>query len=184
MQNKLTDDELCHYLTEVFKNIFPHLTIIGGAEEPYYSSPKEDSNAAIYYRSDYPRSLLHEMAHYCLAGGRRRNIDDFGYWYSPCGRTQEEQKKFELVEARPQGLEKAMCQIVGIRFSASIDDFSGRPPSDGFLLKLDHYYNQMLVDPPLTAKKALNGLKEAAKGGGVAHDIFNWGAKEGRQDEM
>ncbi len=44
----------------------------------------------------------------------------------------EEQQRFEEVEARPQGLEKALCEIARIRFSLSLDDFSGRPPSDFF----------------------------------------------------
>jgi len=159
MKKFVNDDEYCQFLIDAFSGIFSSLTIKGGAEEPFYEAPKLNSIAVLHFRSNYPRSLLHEISHYCLAGDRRRQIDDFGYWYSPCGRTQEEQERFEAVEARPQGLEKAMCEIVGLKFSPSLDDFSGRPPSQQFLKQLDLSFQEMSANPPLTAKKALRGLR-------------------------
>lgn len=154
-----SDDEYCHNLIRVFANILPDLIIKGDAEEPFYKAPQVDSHAILYFRSNYPRSLLHEIAHYCLAGDRRRGVDDFGYWYTPCGRTAEEQRRFEVVEARPQGLEKAMCEIVGLKFSPSLDDFSGRPPSESFLQHLALAYHEMLTSPPPTARNVLSGLR-------------------------
>jgi elongation factor P hydroxylase len=159
MNIDITDDERCQSLISAFAIIFPQLTIKGGAEEPYYTASVNDTNATIHFRNNYPRSLLHEIAHYCLAGDRRRAIDDFGYWYSECGRTQDEQLRFEAVEIRPQGLEKALCETVGIKFSPSLDDFSGRPPSNNFLKGLEEGYYEMLTSPPFTAGKALGGLK-------------------------
>ena len=159
MNDRFTDDEFCQYLISILANVFPDLSIEGGADEPFYQAAKDNAKAVIYFRDNYPRSLLHELSHYCLAGYRRRMLDDFGYWYSPCGRSAEEQNKFEMVEARPQGLEKVMCEILGIKFSASIDDFSGRPPSDAFLQRLEAAYQEMLINPPPTALKVLNGLK-------------------------
>lgn len=158
-----TDDEYCEYLISVFAEIFPDLTIEGGAEEPFYAAAKGNAGATIYFRSNYPRSLLHEISHYCLAGDRRRKLDDFGYWYSPCGRTLEEQQRFELAEARPQGLEKVMCELLGIKFSPSLDDFSGRSPSSVFLKSVEKAYQEMLQNPPFTAKKALSGILEFIK---------------------
>lgn len=154
----INDDELCQYLINAFADIFPGLTIKGGIAEPFYAAPRVNVGSIIYFRSNYPRSLLHEMSHYCLAGDRRRNVDDFGYWYTPCGRTIEEQQRFEIVEARPQGLEKVMCEIVGIKFMPSLDDFSGRPPTEEFLKNLEVAYKEMLINPPPTAKRALSGL--------------------------
>lgn len=154
-----TDDEYCRNLIHAFANIFPNLIIKGGAEEPFYQAPTANSPAILYFRSNYPRSLLHEMSHYCLAGERRRGLDDFGYWYAPCGRTAEEQQRFEEVEARPQGLEKAMCEVVGLKFSPSLDDFSGRPASESFLQALELAYQEMRANPPPTANKVLSGLK-------------------------
>lgn len=80
MKDCVNDDELCTYLISAFARIFPCLIIKGGAEEPFYAAPRMSVNAIIYFRSNYPRSLLHEMSHYCLAGDRRRKLDDFGYW--------------------------------------------------------------------------------------------------------
>lgn len=154
----LNDDRLCQYLTATFESAFPHLKIKGGADEPFYKASTTHEKAIIYYRSNYPRSLLHEMSHYCLAGNKRRLIDDFGYWYTACGRNAEEQLLFEQVEARPQGLEKAMCRALGIDFSPSLDDFSGRPASTSFLQNIDFHYQQMISNPPTNAKKALDML--------------------------
>ncbi|WP_025565581.1 elongation factor P hydroxylase [Psychromonas sp. SP041] len=159
MNDRFTDDEFCQYLIGILANVFPDLSIEGGADEPFYQAAKDNAKAVIYFRDNYPRSLLHELSHYCLAGDRRRMLDDFGYWYSPCGRSEEEQNKFEMVEARPQGLEKVMCEILKIKFSASIDDFSGRPPSDAFLQGLEAAYQEMQATPPPTALKVLNGFK-------------------------
>lgn len=151
----LDDDKLCQYLIDVFESTFVDLNIKGGADEPFYKAATKYEKSTIYFRSNYPRSLLHEMSHYCLAGNKRRQLDDFGYWYTACGRDVEEQQRFETVEARPQGLEKAMCEVIGLKFSPSLDDFSGRAPSKAFLRNLDVAYKEMLNSPPPTAKKAL-----------------------------
>lgn len=156
--NTLNDDELCAVLIQNLSEALPELEIQGGADEPFYEAAKDGKKAVLYFRDNYPRSLLHELSHYCLAGDRRRKLDDFGYWYFPCGRTEEEQLLFEQVEARPQGLEKAMCEAIGIKFSPSLDDFSGRPASDEFMRKLEESYQEMLLLPPMTAKKVLEAI--------------------------
>ena len=89
----------------------------------------------------------------------RRQIDDFGYWYSPCGRSSREQEQFEQVEARPQGLEKLFCEIWAVPFSPSLDDFSGRQASAGFLEKLENAYIEMKTTPPNTPQRVLEGMR-------------------------
>lgn len=160
MNQVLSDDEYCAQLIAILASVLPSLTLQGGADEPFYEAATNDKNAILYFRDNYPRSLLHELAHYCLAGDRRRLLDDFGFWYSPCGRSAEEQLQFEAVEARPQGLEKVMCELVGLKFSPSIDDFSGRPPSELFLQQLEIAYQEMRNNPPVTAQKVLNSLMD------------------------
>ena len=93
--------------------------LIGGAAEPYYlpGSPHR-----IYFRADYVRSALHEVAHWCVAGKRRRQVPDYGYWYSPDGRDASQQQAFFAVEARPQAVERCFCEAVGIAFSPSVDN--------------------------------------------------------------
>ncbi len=156
-----------HSLIQTFEAIFPTLQIRGGADEPFYQAPKSGHSAMLFFREDYTRSLLHEMAHYCLAGNRRRQLDDFGFWYTPCGRDAHQQAEFERVEARPQGLEWVFCELLDLPFSPSLDDFSGRPPSPEFLENLKAAYIEMKERPPTTAKRAICGLQSYAKTLGV-----------------
>ena len=93
--------------------------LIGGAAEPYY---EPGSLNRIYFRADYVRSALHEVAHWCVAGRRRRQLADYGYWYSPDGRDAKQQQAFFAVEARPQAVERYFCEAIGIPFSPSVDN--------------------------------------------------------------
>ena len=93
--------------------------LIGGAAEPYY---EPGSPHRIYFRADYVRSALHEVAHWCVAGRRRRRLADYGYWYSPDGRDANQQQAFFAVEARPQAVERCFCEAIGIAFSPSVDN--------------------------------------------------------------
>ena len=101
--------------------------LIGGAAEPYY---QPGSPHRIYFRADYVRSALHEVAHWCVAGRRRRQVPDYGYWYSPDGRDAEQQQAFFAVEARPQAIERCFCEAIGIAFSPSVDNVGAQidPP--------------------------------------------------------
>ena len=93
--------------------------LIGGAAEPYY---QPGSPHRIYFRADYIRSAIHEVAHWCVAGRRRRDLPDYGYWYSPDGRHADQQQAFFAVEARPQAIERCFCEVIGIAFSPSVDN--------------------------------------------------------------
>ena len=97
--------------------------LIGGFDEPLYL-PATDSRAAeIRFRSDYPSSALHEVAHWCLAGEHRRALEDYGYWYE-ADRGANAQRAFESVEARPQALEWVFSRAVGCAFRVSADNLS------------------------------------------------------------
>ena len=97
----------------------------GGAEEPFFRPAGGDhDHATIHFRADYVRSALHEVAHWCHAGPKRRLLPDYGYWYSPDDRSVEEQTAFFVVEARPQALERFFCESLGIRFEPSVDNLS------------------------------------------------------------
>ena len=155
----MTQDALIPAVLNACQRVLPKLHIQGGASEPFYQAPKGNLCAILFFREDFVRSLFHELAHYCLAGDMRRQIDDFGYWYSPCGRSSKEQKQFEQVEARPQGLEKLFCEIWSVPFSPSLDDFSGRYPSACFLEKLENAYIEMKTAPPKTPQRVLEGMR-------------------------
>ena len=97
--------------------------LVGGFEEPLYLPATDDCVAEIRFRSNYPSSALHEVAHWCLAGERRRALEDFGYWYE-ADRDRSAQLAFERVESRPQALEWVFSRAVGCAFRVSADNLS------------------------------------------------------------
>lgn len=104
--------------------------LIGGGDEPFYQAPNKGSLGKIIFREDFIASALHEVAHWCLAGSRRRQLDDYGYWYV-ADRTQQEQWAFERAEAKPQGLACLFSEAIGHPFVVSSDDPT-RLPSGSF----------------------------------------------------
>ena len=111
-----------HQLTCLFNREFAasdKTELIGDAAEPYY---EPGSLHRIFFRADYVRSALHEVAHWCVAGRRRRQLPDYGYWYSPDGRDANQQQAFFAVEGRPQAVERCFCEAIGIAFSPSVDN--------------------------------------------------------------
>lgn len=133
-----------HQIVEIFNNYFSSAfktVILGGLDEPLYIPADlmitEDIAAEfpenhpifevstysrIYIRADYPRSALHEIAHWLVAGKKRRALLDYGYWYCPDGRTEQQQIEFGKVEILPQALEKLFCDLMGLDFSPSLDN--------------------------------------------------------------
>ncbi len=101
----------------------------GGAAEPLYR-PGGDGDAVIYYREDFAASALHEVAHWCIAGDGRRQLEDYGYWYAPDGRNLEQQRAFELVEVRPQAVEWHLALAAGVPFQVSVDNLDA-PAGEG-----------------------------------------------------
>jgi elongation factor P hydroxylase len=100
--------------------------LVGGGVEPVYL-PSDDPSSRphrVIYREDYFARALHEVAHWCLAGAERRKREDYGYWYSPDGRNQDEQSAFESVEARPQALERIFSEACEFPFHLSADNLT------------------------------------------------------------
>jgi len=105
-----------------------------GAEEPYYQpAESKDTMHRIWFTRDYFASALHEVAHWCVAGHRRRQLPDYGYWYAPDGRSPEQQAVFEQVEAKPQALEWLFSRAAGFVFRPSADNLTANAgPSEAF----------------------------------------------------
>lgn len=115
-------------LEVLFRQVFyPHYRtrLQGGVDEPLYTPPRDGGDAVIYYREDFFRSALHEVAHWCVAGPERRQQEDFGYWYAPDGRDAQQQQAFMQVEIWPQALEKLFCDAAGVPFRVSLDNLAG-----------------------------------------------------------
>lgn len=125
----------------------------GGAAEPLYL-PSPDATQAphrILYREDFFASALHEVAHWCLAGARRRALEDYGYWYAEDGRSPLEQAEFERVEARPQAVEWIFSDACDFTFHLSADNLeSGLGASERFAAAVEREKRALLANglPP------------------------------------
>ncbi|WP_367606621.1 elongation factor P hydroxylase [Legionella sp. W05-934-2] len=99
----------------------------GGSEPIYLPADNQRPYHAIYFAHGYFSSALHEVSHWLIAGDKRRQLEDFGYWYVPDGRSESEQTLFEQVEAKPQALEWILSRACGYRFQISVDNLNGAP---------------------------------------------------------
>ncbi|MDE1463923.1 elongation factor P hydroxylase [Spartinivicinus sp. A2-2] len=123
----------CDDLVGLFNQCFQqseNTVLVKGDNEPLYLPQSETSPYhQVIFAHGFFSSALHEIAHWCIAGPQRRLLLDYGYWYQPDGRTQQQQTAFEQVESKPQALEWIFSKAAGIRFFISADNLSG-PPID------------------------------------------------------
>ena len=119
----MDDVDLSEKLVSLFDAAFERENTVlrGGASEPFY---QPGMPSVIYFRENFGRSALHEVAHWCVAGKYRRTLDDYGYWYAPDGRNPRQQAAFYGVEVRPQALERVFCEALSIPFQVSVDNLS------------------------------------------------------------
>lgn len=97
-----------------------------GEDEPLYlPADEQDPRNRIYFAHGFFASALHEIAHWTIAGARRRQLEDYGYWYRPDGRDGEQQAEFERVETRPQAIEWAFAIATDHPFRVSLDNLGG-----------------------------------------------------------
>jgi elongation factor P hydroxylase len=105
--------------------------LVRGGDEPLYRPADAECpwHRVVFARGFYA-SALHEIAHWCIAGARRRQLEDYGYWYLPDGRDADQQRDFEAVEVAPQALEWLFAQACGRVFHVSIDNLAGEVAVD------------------------------------------------------
>lgn len=65
---------------------------------------------------------MHELSHWCIAGKKRRQLPDYGYWYAPDGRNAAQQRAFEQLEIKPQALECLFTLACKRHFQVSQDN--------------------------------------------------------------
>jgi len=99
----------------------------GGHEPIYIPANNADQHHQIIFTHDYFSSALHEISHWCIAGKKRRLLEDYGYWYSPDGRDVKQQSEFEKVEVKPQAIEWAFSCATGKLFAVSTDNLHAAP---------------------------------------------------------
>ena len=116
-------DDLVALFNQLFAETECTLLVAGGEEPVYLPIDDQHGHARIIFTRDYYASALHEVAHWCLAGEKRRQQVDYGYWYVP-NRDQQQQHAFETVEAKPQALESLLADAAGYAFSPSMDNLA------------------------------------------------------------
>lgn len=124
--------ESCHDyrdLITIFNHCFTvqyNTLLVRGEDEPLYQPATDKiSSNILYFAHGFFSSALHECAHWLIAGQERRKLVDFGYWYTPDGRTAAQQELFQHVEVKPQALEWILSVATGHHFSVSLDNLSG-----------------------------------------------------------
>lgn len=155
----------CEDLVAIFASCFEqsHNTVLlGGAQEPLYQVASDaQAQHRICFTQDYYASALHEIAHWLVAGEARRQLEDYGYWYAPDGRSAEQQAEFEKVEAKPQALECILAKAAAFPFRVSADNAeAGLMPSAQFcqsiFSQIEAYCDGRLNDRSLTLIAALS----------------------------
>jgi hypothetical protein len=158
--NGLSYKELISVFNDCFQTRF-RCQLESGHSEPLYLPATKSGFARLCFREDFASSALHEVAHWCIAGEKRRQLEDFGYWYKPDGRTVMQQMEFESVEIRPQALEWLFSLAAGIRFQVSVDNLAGEPTNpESFKQAVYAEARKMLSDGlPPRGKTYLDALK-------------------------
>lgn len=119
-------DDLIRLFNQTFSDY--NTVLVRGDEEPLYQpSQGEGLPNQIIFAHGFFSSALHEIAHWCIAGEKRRELIDFGYWYEPDGRSAAQQKEFEVCEVKPQAVEWALSLSAGFNFHVSVDNLGGDP---------------------------------------------------------
>lgn len=140
-------DDLIRLFNQTF-SLSENTRLVCCEPEPIYRPADDDT---LYHRIVFAHgffaSALHEIAHWCVAGKARRQLEDFGYWYQPDGRTSEQQALFEKVEVRPQAFEWIFSQAAGFRFHFSADNLEGDAgPSEAFKDHVWQTVQRLLTD--------------------------------------
>ena len=125
MEHRLED--IIAIFNRCFANEYNTRLVKGGEEPIYLPANAAVPYHAIYFAHGFYSSALHEIAHWLVAGKARRELEDFGYWYEPDGRSAERQREFEQVEVKPQAIEWILATAAGFRYFASSDNLNGNP---------------------------------------------------------
>lgn len=151
-------------LMQIFDGTFAEFNtrLIRGEGEPVYLPADEQCE---YHRIEFAHgfysSALHEIAHWCIAGEKRRQQVDYGYWYCPDGRNEQQQAEFEQVEVKPQAVEWCLSVACGLAFKVSTDNLNGAPVDrfafqDKVLAQVEDY---LLTGLPKRAMQLVEALR-------------------------
>ncbi|KGP63541.1 hypothetical protein EP47_12235 [Legionella norrlandica] len=117
--------DLIRIFNDCFEKDYNTRLVKGGDEPIYLPADEQYPYNALFFAHGFFSSALHECAHWLIAGEERRKLVDFGYWYAPDGRTQEQQALFQKMEVKPQAMEWILSVATGHKFRVSIDNLNG-----------------------------------------------------------
>ncbi|MBD1390275.1 elongation factor P hydroxylase [Neiella sp. HB171785] len=137
--------------------------LVKGDDEPLYLPATAEQPAQVIFANGYFASAMHELAHWCLAGEQRRQLEDYGYWYCPDGRDARQQAEFEQVEVKPQAIEWAFMVASGRPFRVSTDNLNGVEPDRlGFQHRVyDQVRDYLNLGFPPRAQQWIEALQSA-----------------------
>jgi elongation factor P hydroxylase len=162
----MTEDAKVDKLISLFNHTFESFEtrLVRGEHEPIYL-PKNSQRAShqVVFAHGYFSSALHEIAHWCIAGTRRRQLEDYGYWYAPDGRDEQQQAEFQKVEVKPQAIEWAFSLAADHKFRVSTDNLNGAEPDTvGFTHAVKSQLLTYIRDGfPPRAETFINALHQA-----------------------
>jgi len=148
--------------------------LVRGEDEPIYlPADYITPYHRIVFAHGFFASALHEISHWCIAGPKRRLLEDFGYWYLPDGRNQSEQEAFEKAEISPQAIELILTQSCGRHFNVSVDNLSPDIEVDreAFRAKVEQKANERLQQGLPPRIEALRRALKAYFRDGQSHAI-------------
>ncbi|MPW28619.1 ABC transporter ATP-binding protein [Agarivorans sp. B2Z047] len=150
----------------LFNETFDDLNteLVAGEDEPIYLPAGEGRvKHQIVFAHGFYASALHEIAHWCIAGEQRRQLEDYGYWYKADGRNQQQQLDFEKVEYKPQAVECGLARAAGRTFQVSVDNLSGfQSDRHAFAAAVEEQYQLYLQQGfPARAQKFITVLNKA-----------------------
>ena len=152
----------------------------GELDQPIYEPANSHrANHQVVFAHGHFASALHEISHWCVAGDARRLIEDFGYWYRPDGRSEQEQKEFQKVEIKPQALEWLFSLASQQVFVSSADNLTVETSDDlAFRLAISSQARSFLSHGlPPQAALWLAQLKQTY-GGQVLLEHLYWSDEE------
>ncbi|MBP2281583.1 elongation factor P hydroxylase [Psychrobacter sp. PL19] len=152
-------------LMTLFDRLFAsqQVKLVRSGSEPEYIPADNTNPARIEFAHGFFASALHEVSHWCIAGERRRQLPDFGYWYAPDGRSAAQQHAFECLEIKPQALECLFTLACRRPFQVSQDNLFADFDTSASTFTADVYRQaaQYLAAPknlPRDAKTLLRAL--------------------------
>lgn len=126
--NRFETPRLMGLFTQLFFQSHHTLLLPTNSEPRYEPGGQPGGLHKIYFAHGYFQSALHELAHWCIAGPKRRELVDYGYWYEPDGRSADRQEAFFQVEGKVQGLEWLFTSAAKKTFCCSLDNLGQTLP--------------------------------------------------------